>query len=247
MEQSISQMLNELTYPSDVAISPSDVAISPSDVAISQGRLASNRRLQKAMKRTLDVSAAVSFLILFSPLLLGVTFLLLIAQGRPILFKHKRVGRNGEAFECLKFRTMVNDAGRVLDDHLAANPAARREWEATQKLKDDPRITPLGHVMRKLSVDELPQFLNVAMGQMSLVGPRPIVSSEAHFYGAHIGAYYSVRPGVTGPWQVGGRSDASYERRVQLDVDYAHNWSLGRDIVILLKTVPAVLSQDGSC
>jgi len=130
-----SQDLNELTYPSVVVISPSDVAIS-------QGRLASNRRLQKAIKRTLDVTAAVSFLILFSPLLLGVSFLLLIAQGRPILFRHKRVGRNGEAFECLKFRTMVNPVGRVLEDHLAANPAARREWEATQKLKDDPRPWP---------------------------------------------------------------------------------------------------------
>ncbi len=232
MEKSISPTFNVLTYASDVGIS--------------HGRLVSNRPLQKVIKRTLDVGAALSFLILFSPLLLGVAFLLLIAQGRPILIKHNRVGRNGEAFKCLKFRTMVNGGERVLEDYLAANPPARREWEATQKLKDDPRITPLGHVMRKLSVDELPQFLNVAMGQMSLVGPRPIVSSEARFYGSHIAAYYSVRPGVTGPWQIGGRSNASYDRRVQLDVDYAYNWSLGRDIAILLKTVPAVLSQDGS-
>lgn len=240
MEESISPTYNEPSYASDNAVSPTDLA-KP------QRRLASNRRLQKAMKRTIDISAAVSFLILFSPLLLGVALLLLIAQGRPILFKHNRVGRNGEAFKCFKFRTMVNGAGRALEDYLATNPAAGREWEASQKLKDDPRITPLGHVMRKLSVDELPQFLNVAMGQMSLVGPRPIVSSEASFYGSHIDAYYSVRPGVTGPWQVGGRSNASYQRRVQLDVDYAHNWSLSRDIVILLKTVPAVLFQDGSC
>jgi len=233
VDKSISPTFNEMSYASELAAA--------------QGRLNSKRRLQKAVKRALDVSAALVFLGLFSPLLIGVALLLLIAQGRPILFKHKRVGRNGEAFECLKFRTMVNDAGRVLQQHLAANPSARREWETTQKLKSDPRVTPLGEVMRKLSVDELPQFLNVAMGQMSLVGPRPIVSAEARFYGAHIGAYYSVRPGITGPWQVGGRSNASYDRRVELDVDYAHNWSLGRDIAILVKTVPAVLSQDGSC
>lgn len=232
MEKSISPTFNEITYASELAGM--------------QDRLIARRRLQKALKRSLDVSAALSFLILFAPLLLGVALLLLLAQGRPILFKHKRIGRNGETFECLKFRTMVNGAGRVLDEHLAANPAARREWDATQKLKDDPRITPLGNVMRKLSVDELPQFLNVVAGQMSLVGPRPIVSSEARFYGSHLGAYYSVRPGITGPWQVGGRSDASYDHRVKLDVDYAHNWSLGRDIFILIKTVPAVLSQQGS-
>lgn len=223
-----------------------DITVSPGDVTISKNRLV-NRPLQKIMKRALDISAALAFLILFSPLLLGVSVLLLIAQGRPILFKHRRVGRDGRAFDCFKFRTMVNDARHVLEEHLAANPAARREWEATQKLKEDPRITPLGRVMRQLSVDELPQFLNVAMGEMSLVGPRPIVSSEARFYGSHIGAYYSVRPGITGPWQVGGRSNASYERRVQFDVDYAHNWSLGRDVFILLKTIPAVLSQSGSC
>ena len=233
MDKSISPTFNEMTYASDLAAS--------------QGRLNSKRRLQKTMKRALDVSAALVFLVLFSPLLLGVAALLLVAQGRPILFKHKRIGRNGEVFECLKFRTMVNDAARVLQQHLAVNPWARHEWETTQKLKYDPRVTPLGQVMRKLSVDELPQFLNVVMGQMSLVGPRPIVSAEARFYGSHIGAYYSVRPGITGPWQVGGRSNASYDRRVQLDVDYAHNWSLGRDIAILVKTVPAVLSQDGSC
>ena len=218
-----------------------------SGIAGVQGQLASKRRLQKAVKRMLDLGGALSFLIVFAPLLIGVAVLLLVAQGRPVLFKHKRIGRNGEPFECFKFRTMVNEAGRALEQHLAANPAARREWEATQKLKDDPRVTPLGAVMRKLSVDELPQFLNVVMGHMSLVGPRPIVSSEARLYGSHIGAYYSLRPGITGPWQVGGRSNASYDRRVQLDVDYASNWSIARDIGILVRTVPAVLAQDGSC
>lgn len=216
-------------------------------IAVSQDLLRSERRLQRGTKRALDVSAALAFLILFSPLLASASLLLLVAQGRPILFKHQRIGKNGEAFNCFKFRTMVNDALGVLEDHIAANPVARREWEATQKLKDDPRVTPLGHVMRKLSLDELPQFLNVLRGEMSLVGPRPIVPSEARFYGSHICVYHSVRPGITGPWQVSGRSNTPYARRVKLDVDYVQNWSLSRDIVILIKTVPAVLTSDGSC
>jgi exopolysaccharide production protein ExoY len=204
-------------------------------------------KFRRGAKRVLDVGGAFIFLIAFAPILLGVALLLLLVQGRPILFKHKRIGRKGETFYCLKFRTMVNDSGHALDAYFAANPAARKEWQASQKLKHDPRVTALGHVMRKLSIDELPQFLNVVFGQMSLVGPRPIVASEVRFYGPQISFYESLRPGITGPWQVGGRSNTSYTRRVQLDVDYARNWSLGSDVVILLKTVPAVLTSSGSC
>jgi exopolysaccharide production protein ExoY len=205
------------------------------------------RKFRTGSKRVLDVGGAFVFLVAFAPVLLGVALLLLLVQGRPILFKHKRIGRKGETFYCLKFRTMVNDASQALDAYIAANPAARKEWQASQKLKDDPRVTALGHVMRKLSIDELPQFINVVAGQMSLVGPRPIVASEVRFYGPQISYYESVRPGITGPWQVGGRSNTSYTRRVQLDVDYARNWSLGSDVVILLKTLPAVLTSSGSC
>jgi exopolysaccharide production protein ExoY len=212
-----------------------------------QDPLGAELRLQKGVKRAVDFSAALVFLVLFSPLLSGTALLLFLTQGRPILFKHPRIGRNGEAFNCFKFRTMVSGARNVLEDHLAANSVAQHEWEAAQKLKDDPRITPLGRIMRKSSLDELPQFLNVLRGEMSLVGPRPIVSSEMRFYGSHIGLYHRVRPGITGLWQVSGRSNTSYTRRVELDVDYIQNWSLGRDIVILIKTIPAVLTSDGSC
>jgi exopolysaccharide production protein ExoY len=198
------------------------------------------------LKRLFDVNLSIFLLIFLLPLLLGITLLLILTQGRPILFSHGRIGKNGVSFKCLKFRTMANDAGRLLDTYLAANPAARREWEAAQKLKRDPRVTPIGRVLRKLSFDELPQLLNVIRGDMSLVGPRPIVSSEVRFYGQYISAYHSVRPGITGPWQVSGRSNTSYAQRVQLDVDYLQGWSLAKDFAILAKTLPAVLTSNGS-
>jgi exopolysaccharide production protein ExoY len=207
----------------------------------------SNPPVHLGLKRLFDVNLSLFLLIFLLPLLLGITLLLLVTQGRPILFSHGRIGKNGVPFKCLKFRTMANDAGRLLDTYLAANPAARREWEAAQKLKLDPRVTPIGRVLRKLSFDELPQLLNVIRGDMSLVGPRPIVSSEARFYGPYISAYHSVRPGITGPWQVSGRSNTSYAQRVQLDVDYLQGWSLAKDFAILAKTLPAVLTSNGSC
>ena len=163
-----------------------------------------------------------------------------------MLIKHRRVGRGGVLFPCFKFRTMVVNAEDVLQEHLDADVDARQEWSATRKLKSDPRITPIGRMLRKSSVDELPQLLNVLRGEMSLVGPRPIVEPEVHHYGAVIHQYLKVRPGLTGSWQVSGRSDASYARRVQMDADYVRNWSFGRDLIILIKTVPAVLTSRGS-
>ena len=204
------------------------------------------RARQKKIKRLLDVSCSVGLLVLFSPLILGVSLLLLAVQGRPILFKHRRIGRNGEAFDCLKFRTMVNHADRVLNDYLTTNPSVRREWELKRKLKNDPRVTSLGRVMRKASLDELPQLLNVLRGEMSLVGPRPIVSSEMRFYGAHLYVYQSVRPGITGPWQVGGRSNVAFHKRVELDVEYIMNWTLTKDVMIIMKTVAVVIYMSGS-
>jgi exopolysaccharide production protein ExoY len=209
--------------------------------------VAAGSRRQAAAKRALDVIVSFGFLSLFAPLLVAFTLLVWLAQGRPILFKHKRIGKNGKSFECLKFRTMRNDAERVLDDYLASSQNARHEWETMRKLRDDPRLTPLGRILRKLSIDEVPQFINVLRGDMSLVGPRPIVESEVPLYGTNFSYYQSLRPGITGPWQVGGRSNTAYARRVQLDADYVKNWSLRTDIVILLKTVPAVLKSDGSC
>lgn len=200
----------------------------------------------RGAKRALDVVGATTFLVLFSPLLLGVAALALAVQGRPLLYGHARIGKGGRTFKCYKFRTMVKDGDRVLAAHLEQNPQARREWASTRKLTDDPRITRLGQTLRKLSADELPQFLNVLFGDMSLVGPRPIVESETSFYGTQIDAYYSVRPGITGIWQVSGRSNTSYEQRVRMDVDYVVSWTFRRDLMILAKTVPVVLSSEGS-
>ena len=204
-------------------------------------------RLQAGTKRAFDVILAVALLILFAPLSDGTSLILLVAQGRPILFRHKRIGRYGEAYECLKFRTMVNDGQRVLERHLATNLLALSQWETTRKLKDDPNVTPLGKLMRKLSLDELPQIINVLRGEMSLVGPRPITEEEARYYGPHIDVYHSIRPGITGPWQIGGRSKLPFARRVELDVDYVKNWSLAKDVVILIRTVRTIMIMDGSC
>jgi exopolysaccharide production protein ExoY len=167
-----------------------------------------------------------------------------LAMGGPVVFAHRRIGWNGTVFRCYKFRTMVGDAEDVLARHLAADPAAAAEWAATRKLRDDPRVTPLGRLLRKSSLDELPQLLNVLKGEMSCVGPRPIVAEELARYGADAAAYLSVRPGVTGAWQAGGRSSVGYDARVALDRAYVQGWTLWRDVTIILRTVPALLNHD---
>jgi exopolysaccharide production protein ExoY len=197
-------------------------------------------------KLVLDVILAFTGLLLLFPMILMVVAILLIIQGRPIFIAHERIGRNGVPFPCLKFRSMVNDAADVLSKHLASNPHLRAEWNATRKLQNDPRITPFGQFLRKSSIDEIPQLLNVLCGQMSLVGPRPIVASEVELYGAHFEHYTKVRPGLTGLWQVSGRSDTSYSKRVELDVQYVAERSTLGDINIMFKTIPAVLQSRGS-
>jgi undecaprenyl-phosphate galactose phosphotransferase len=158
-----------------------------------------------------------------------------------------RIGKDGKKFYCLKFRSMVNgDSQAILKDYLAGNPEAMAEWQETQKLKDDPRITKLGGILRKYSLDELPQFLNILKGDMSLVGPRPIVDNEVQKYHSDIAYYYRVRPGVTGMWQVSGRNDVSYAQRVQMDSWYVRNWSFWHDIAIICKTFPALLKSSGA-
>ena len=205
-----------------------------------------NVALSASGKRLFDIVVGVLALVVLLPFIASMILIMLALQGRPVLIKHRRVGRGGILFPCFKFRTMVVNADDVLQEHLARDSDARLEWSATRKLKNDPRITPIGRVLRKSSVDELPQLLNVLRGDMSLVGPRPIVEPEVQHYGAFIHQYLKVRPGLTGSWQVSGRSNASYEQRVQLDSDYVRNWSFGRDLVILIKTVPAVLTSRGS-
>ena len=163
-----------------------------------------------------------------------------------VFFAHRRVGRNGREFSCYKFQTMVSNADEVLVRHLSENEAARKEWESSFKLTNDPRVTRLGAFLRKTSLDELPQVFNVLKGEMSLVGPRPIVRAEVEKYGENIREYYMVRPGITGMWQTSGRSDTTYEERVAMDTWYVRNWSVWIDMKDLGKTFGAVLGKKGA-
>lgn len=199
-----------------------------------------------AAKRLFDIVGAVSLLLFFLPALLIVAWLIR-QDGGPALFRHPRIGRNGRAFMCLKLRTMVVDAQQRLDALLDCDPRARLEWERGQKLSNDPRVTRFGHFLRITSFDELPQLINVLCGEMSLVGPRPITRQEIARYGAHASDYLSCRPGITGLWQVSGRSATDYVRRVQLDSEYARNMSLRLDVAILVRTVRVILTRDGAC
>jgi exopolysaccharide production protein ExoY len=195
-------------------------------------------------KRAVDVALALALLILGTPLMLVVAGLIRLLMGGPVVFGHKRIGYQGRAFVCYKFRTMAANAQELLERHLADNPEAAREWRATHKLANDPRVTALGHILRKSSLDELPQLFNVLRGDMSLIGPRPIVPEEVARYGRHAGAYFSARPGLTGMWQTSGRNSVSYRARVARDRYYARHWSLWLDLVLLAKTIPAVLKFD---
>lgn len=201
--------------------------------------------LHRAGKVALDLFVASLVLLAVLPVLVGV-YMLVRLDGGPAIFGHTRIGRNGRPFRCLKFRTMAVNADTILADLLNRDPQAAAEWEATRKLTDDPRITSVGRLLRKTSLDELPQILNVLRLEMSLVGPRPIVGAEEVHYGKDMTYYTATRPGITGLWQVSGRSDTSYTRRVQLDNWYVRNWSLWHDVVILVKTIPAVLAQKGA-
>jgi exopolysaccharide production protein ExoY len=195
-------------------------------------------------KRVFDL-VLVAVLILPVAVLCGVLAVLIAMDGAGPFFGHRRVGRNGREFTCWKLRTMVPDAEARLAAHLAADPQASVEWAASQKLVTDPRITRIGLLLRKSSLDELPQVWNVLRGEMSLVGPRPVTEEELLRYGPDRGAYLSVVPGITGLWQVSGRNASSYERRVALDTEYAAGLTFWGDVVVLLKTVPAVLKLTG--
>ena len=196
--------------------------------------------------RSADVVIALILLIATFPLLLVGTAVVKMQDGGPILFAHQRIGRNGKPFGCLKFRTMVVDAEAQLQILLETSAAARDEWRQTHKLRNDPRITRFGHFLRRSSLDELPQLLNVLKGDMSLVGPRPIVEAEVSRYGPLFSLYCSVRPGVTGLWQISGRSNVSYAERVLIDVQYVSKRSMPLYLKVLIATVPIVLFQHGS-
>ena len=217
------------------------------DTTAHKERNLDTRNYQLILKRLLDIGSVSLALIAFLPLITTLAVLMVVMQGRPVLIRHKRVGRNGKEFKCLKLRTMVVNGDEVLQSYMSLNPSAALEWKSSRKIKDDPRVTPLGRVLRKSSMDELPQLINVLRGEMSLVGPRPIVLEEVHHYGVKIQHYHSVRPGLTGLWQVSGRSNLSYQDRVQMDTAYVSNWTLRSDALILCRTVPAVLASKGSC
>ncbi|MDJ1006300.1 MAG: sugar transferase [Paracoccaceae bacterium] len=211
------------------------------------GGKSKRRPLGGLTKRAADILAAALLVLLFLPLFLLLGIAVKLSSRGPMLFGHARIGQGGRSFRCWKFRTMVADGEAVLAAHFAAHPEARAEWERDRKLKADPRVTRLGQVLRTYSVDELPQLINVVLGDMSLVGPRPVVDEELARYGPAVGAYLAARPGITGLWQTSGRSDTGYDQRVALDSRYAAEWSHGLDLLILLRTIPAVLGARGSC
>ncbi|HLO99896.1 MAG TPA: exopolysaccharide biosynthesis polyprenyl glycosylphosphotransferase [Fimbriimonas sp.] len=198
------------------------------------------------LKTLFDYLIAVIALLLVWPLVLLLALLIKLEDGGNVFYAQVRVGRQGQLFGCYKFRTMWMDADSRLAAILESSPEAAAEWAADHKLKNDPRITRVGKFLRKTSLDELPQLINILMGTMSLVGPRPITSAEVDKYGNDIKFYYNVKPGLTGLWQVSGRNDVSYEKRVELDRWYAENWTLWLDISILAKTIPVLVFRKGS-
>jgi len=195
--------------------------------------------------RFFDIVIALLAIVVFLPFLIISALAIKLSTPGPVMFVQHRVGWDGKLFPCLKFRTMVVDAQDVLSSLLETSPEARIEWDRDQKLRSDPRITPIGALLRKSSLDELPQLFNVLAGHMSIVGPRPIVEAEICRYGSRFSAYCSVRPGLTGLWQVSGRNEVSYEARIRLDALYAMRKSTVYDLAICLRTVPAVLASRG--
>lgn len=198
------------------------------------------------LKRSFDVTAAVLALAFISPIFLLLVLLVKLSDKGPAFYGHRRIGHNGQSFRCLKFRTMVVHGDRVLQAYLQANPKAQEEWRTTRKLQNDPRVTAVGSVLRKLSLDELPQLINIIRGEMSIVGPRPVVEEELELYEGAAVYYLQSRPGLTGLWQVSGRNDVSYASRVAFDTHYVKTWSLRSDMMIIARTIPAVCLSRGS-
>ncbi|MFM5885579.1 MAG: sugar transferase [Novosphingobium sp.] len=217
----------------------------------SQGAQSASANLRKrtieAISRLLDLAATLTFIVVLFPAMLLLTIAVAIdAKGLPI-FAHRRIGKGGRPFDCYKFRTMCHDAEARLESILVENPEMQREWNEHHKLSNDPRITRFGHFLRETSLDELPQLFNVLFGDMALVGPRPIVQAELPRYHRYLSSYLSVKPGLTGLWQVTCRSESTYRRRVAIDRVYAARKCLLLDVRILFATVPAVLSRKGAC
>jgi Undecaprenyl-phosphate galactose phosphotransferase WbaP len=220
----------------------------PAQSIISAQFVASPQNLHAAcgtiFKRIVDLVGAIVLTLTLLPFILAVVLAIRL-EGGSVIYKHRRIGRHGKAFDCLKFRTMVPNAEQVLKDLLRQHPELLEEWLHSHKLRDDPRITVVGRFLRRTSLDELPQLWNVIRGDMSLVGPRPIVPEELLRYGRNAATYLAIKPGLTGLWQVSGRNDVSYRRRVAMDVYYARNRNVLLDLYILALTTGVVFSRDG--
>lgn len=205
--------------------------------------------LQKSsrfVKRAIDLVLAIGGSVVILPGIFLVALLIKLGSSGPAFYGHWRIGESGKPFRAWKFRTMVENADQVLDGYLERDPAMRAEWESAQKLRNDPRITRIGRILRETSLDELPQVYNVIRGEMSLVGPRPIVDSEIIRYGEEFDLYQKVRPGITGLWQVSGRTETTYRQRVAMDVHYVRNWSIWLDVYLLVRTFEAVIRRQGA-
>lgn len=200
----------------------------------------------QVFKRILDIVVVLLGLPVLLPALLIVAAVVRFTSPGPIFFSHRRICRDGAFFSMWKFRTMCVNSSEVLEQYLAKHPKARAEWNRTHKLRFDPRVTPVGNFLRRYSLDELPQAWNVILGQMSMVGPRPIVAAEVEKYADNFDFYCRVKPGVTGLWQVSGRSKLTYEARVKLDCHYVEHWSLFRDVRIMFATFKSVVNRDGA-
>lgn len=198
------------------------------------------------MKRAVDIAVAVLLGVLALPLMAVIAAAILLESGGPVLFGHMRVGKGGRRFRLWKFRTMVVDGEEILRRHLSGDPIRAREWTLTHKLRNDPRVTRVGRLLRTTSLDELPQLWNVLRGDMSMVGPRPVVDDELNRYGDAASLYLRVRPGLTGLWQVSGRNDTTYKQRIEIDKHYIRRWSPALDALVLLKTVRVVIVGKGA-
>lgn len=212
-------------------------------------KVTAKKVIDSSIKRTLDIVAGIVGTILLVPITMGIYIArkILKEDDGPIFYTQLRLGKNGKVFKLYKFRTMIVGADEILQKYLEENEEARIEFEANQKLKHDPRITKLGNFLRKTSLDEFPQFINVLKGDMSLIGPRPIVDREVALFGDKMPIVHSVKPGITGYWAVNGRSDTTYEERINMETYYAENYSLKLDIKIFFKTIGTVLTRGGAC
>ena len=204
------------------------------------------RRRNRVIKRAFDLLFTICGGLCILPFLLVIAVMVAVDNKGDVIFAHRRIGRDGKEFKCYKFQTMIPNAQEALEKYLAENPEARKEWEESFKLTDDPRVTKLGSILRKTSLDEMPQLWNVIKGDMSLVGPRPIVAKEIERYGEYFREYAMVPPGITGMWQASGRSDTTYEERVEMDTWYVRNWSVWIDLMYLFKTVKIVFTGKGA-